>query len=217
MRDVRIWFEKRGETRYISHLDLNRFMLRALRRTRLPIWYTEGYNPHPYLSFALPLSLGFESVCESVDLRILDESCTNEQVLERFSAVMPRGIRVTAVTDPVMKQKEIAMADYLVSFPLREEDTDTVWNFVSGEHIPARKSTKKGEEKQINLKEHLHGVRLEREGENALLSLRLDAGCVVNINPMLLLDAIREQTGIDCSGASVLRKQMLNAEGKEFR
>ena len=105
MREVRIWFVKRGEARYISHLDLNRFMLRALRRTKLPIWYTEGYNPHPYLTFSLPLSLGFESVCESMDLRIMQDDCSNEEVFRRLSAAMPESLAILKVTDPLMKQK----------------------------------------------------------------------------------------------------------------
>ena len=57
MIDVRTVFEKKGRAKYISHLDLNRFMMRAFRRSGLPIWYTEGFNPHPYATFALALSL----------------------------------------------------------------------------------------------------------------------------------------------------------------
>ncbi|MBQ9964192.1 MAG: DUF2344 domain-containing protein, partial [Clostridia bacterium] len=57
---MRITFSKTGSARYISHLDLNRTMTRAVRRAGLPIWYTEGFNRHPYLTFAAPLSLGYE-------------------------------------------------------------------------------------------------------------------------------------------------------------
>ena len=58
MVDVRLWFQKCGDARYISHLDLSRCMQRALKRSGLPIWYTEGFNPHAYVTFALPLSMG---------------------------------------------------------------------------------------------------------------------------------------------------------------
>ena len=60
MRCVRVWFHKTGPIRYISHLDLMRTMTRAIRRSRIPLWYTEGFNPHPYMTFALPLSLGMQ-------------------------------------------------------------------------------------------------------------------------------------------------------------
>ena len=65
---VRVLFSKTGRARYISHLDLNRAMTRAMRRAEIPLWYTEGFNRHAYLTFAAPLSLGTESVCERMDL-----------------------------------------------------------------------------------------------------------------------------------------------------
>ena len=60
--------------RFISHLDMTRFMSRTIRRAELPVWYTEGFNPHLYMTFALPLSLGFESDYEVVDIRLLDDN-----------------------------------------------------------------------------------------------------------------------------------------------
>ena len=72
MIDVRTVFEKKGRAKYISHLDLNRFMMRAFRRSGLPIWYTEGFNPHPYATFALALSLGFESEYEIMDFSLTE-------------------------------------------------------------------------------------------------------------------------------------------------
>ena len=80
MREVRLRFSKTGRLKYISHLDINRAMSRALKRAGIPLWYTEGFNPHPYMSFSLPLSLGVESLCESVDLRIIGE-ITNKEIL----------------------------------------------------------------------------------------------------------------------------------------
>ena len=59
---VRLVFSKTGRARYISHLDLNRTMARVLRRAGIPLWYTEGFNKHPYITFAAPLSLGCESL-----------------------------------------------------------------------------------------------------------------------------------------------------------
>ena len=72
MREVRLRFSKTGRLKYISHLDINRAMSRAFKRAEIPLWYTEGFNPHPYMSFSLPLSLGVESLCESVDIRLID-------------------------------------------------------------------------------------------------------------------------------------------------
>ncbi len=61
MKNVRVFYSKKGRMKFISHLDMNRFMTRMILKSGLPVWYTEGFNPRPYLTFALPLSLGFES------------------------------------------------------------------------------------------------------------------------------------------------------------
>lgn len=96
--------------KYISHLDVMRCMSRAVRRARLPLWYTEGFNPHPYMMFALPLSLGFSSQCESMDIRIEGEM-TDADIAGRMRDVMPEGLRLLSVREPVMQPSEIAFAD----------------------------------------------------------------------------------------------------------
>ena len=83
MRAVRLNFSKTGRAIYISHLDINRMMTRAVRRAKLPMWYTEGFNPHPYLTFALPLSLGQSSDCEYMDIRI-EGDITDEEIMNSF-------------------------------------------------------------------------------------------------------------------------------------
>ena len=97
---------------YISHLDINRMMTRAVRRAHLPMWYTEGFNPHLYMTFALPLSLGTESNCESVDMRLIDE-ISLEEVKNRLNAVLPTGIEVTEVSEPLMKASLIKIKTLL--------------------------------------------------------------------------------------------------------
>ena len=87
MREVRLVFSKTDRCKYISHLDINRCMSRALSRAEIPLWFTEGFNPHPYMSFSLPLSLGVESLCESVDLRIVGE-ITNDEIKTRMNNML---------------------------------------------------------------------------------------------------------------------------------
>ncbi len=65
------FYKKVGDARYISHLDLSRFMQRSLKRTGLPLWHTEGFNPHPYVTFALPLSVGQSGQRETMDFRLV--------------------------------------------------------------------------------------------------------------------------------------------------
>ena len=88
MREVRLRFSKTGQAKYISHLDTNRVFSRAFARAKINLWYTQGFNPRPYMSFSLPLSLGVESYCENVDIRIIDD-LTDEEIKARVNDALP--------------------------------------------------------------------------------------------------------------------------------
>ena len=111
LKTVRICFEKTGTAKYISHLDLNRTMTRAVRRAHIPLWYTEGFNRHPYLTFAAPLSLGFESTSELMEIR-LEEDMPMDEVVDRLNAVMPTGLHVRECYEAQMKVGALAFASY---------------------------------------------------------------------------------------------------------
>ena len=82
MTTVRIFFEKCGEAAYISLLDLQRVFHRMLKMSSLPVYYTQGVNPHIYLSFSCPLSLGQESLCESCEVKTEQESIEPQRPCE---------------------------------------------------------------------------------------------------------------------------------------
>ena len=94
MIKVRAVFAKRGRAKYISHLDLNRCMQRVFKRSGIPIWYTEGFNPHIYITFALPLSLGYESGVEIMDFNITEgipfKDIRHARRTDRVGALYPR-------------------------------------------------------------------------------------------------------------------------------
>ena len=76
---VRIKFEKRGNLRFIGHLDLMRYFQKANRRAGLPIAYSEGFSPHQIMSFAAPLSMGVESTAEYADFKLTDNARQDTQ------------------------------------------------------------------------------------------------------------------------------------------
>ena len=121
MREVRLRFSKTGRLKYISHLDINRAMSRALKRAGIPLWYTEDFNPHPYMSFSLPLSLGVESLCESVDLRITGE-ITNKEIKDRLNSVLPEDLKIVDVYDDFRDNSEIVYSDYVYKFEFADND-----------------------------------------------------------------------------------------------
>ena len=107
----RLLFEKTGRAIYISHLDLMRVFQRAFKRAGLPLTHTQGYNPRPSVSIALPLSLGVESGCELLDFDLYGEKIPNEQILARLNAALVEGVRVLEVYDEALKVKHLALLE----------------------------------------------------------------------------------------------------------
>ena len=89
MKNVRIYFKKTDRMKFVSHLDMTRVMSRLIKKSGIPIWYTEGFNKHIYMNFALPLSLGFEGFGEIMDIRLVDDEYKNENVLNNLQKVCP--------------------------------------------------------------------------------------------------------------------------------
>ena len=83
MKNVRLFYSKTGRMKFVSHLDMTRFMSRLIAKSKIPVWYTEGFNQHIYMNFALPLSLGYEGLYEVMDFRLNDDSYPLEECLKK--------------------------------------------------------------------------------------------------------------------------------------
>ncbi len=213
--DVRLWFVKQGDLKYISHLDLQRFMQRALKRSGLPLWHTEGFNPHPYVTFALPLSLGQESRCEIVDFR-LTKPMSMHAVKSAMEKVMPADMRVLSVAAPVEKAKMIAFSDYTITFSGWGEKLSAVSDFLCNPSILVTKKTKKGGESTVDLASSMQNLSVATRDGDLIIFLRLPAGSTVNLNPSLLVGAIHKALGESPYGAKITRLAVLNAKGETF-
>ena len=205
--NTRVFFSKMNRAKYISHLDLNHTVLRAIRRSGLPVWQTEGYNPHTYVAFMLPLSLGQEGVREALDFRLTEE-VSFEEVAQRLNAALPPDIRVVEVSVPKAKNTDIASAEYRI-------ESDVEWEkfkqFTDRPEILTEKKTKKGVS-TIDLKSLIQ--RLELDG--GAIILRLPAGNEFNINPSLLFDAYAVATGAEIGYIRIVREHIYCADGREF-
>ena len=108
-------FEKTGNLKYISHLDLQRAFTRLLLRSGLPVVFSEGFNPHPKLTFAQPLSIFQESVCEIAEFR-LPEPTSESEVLEALRAVAPEELTFRKVEFSEKKLRPCVSARYELTF-----------------------------------------------------------------------------------------------------
>ena len=220
MRCVRIWFKKMGMSRYVSHLDLMRAMSRTLRRARVPLWYTEGYNPHPYMTFSLPLSLGMESLCESMDIRIEGES-TNQEIYEMLKGSMPPGIEIISVDEPQFDPKYIAFGEFDILFDCDKKADEVkalIEDMLSKDELIVQKLGKKGRHKvlkDINLIEFIKSYSVSVFGERVKVTITLPAGSTTNVNPSLLADEIQKRSG-DVS-YTIIRKKLMVEDMTTFR
>ena len=193
MRDVRLQFSKQGLLRFVSHLDLYRAVMRALRRTDIPFWYTEGFNPHPYVTFALPLPLGAESENDIMDIRVTD-SIKNAVIAEKLNVALPEGLKVTDCYNPEDKYKQISEAEYLFFF---ESDTDAVRLsevMDKGELLCEKRGKTHGRKtvKTVNLLEGNPAYSLSESDGQLVMKIPLTAGSEKNDNPVLLADALNK-------------------------
>ena len=172
-RTVRVRFRKAGSLAYISHLDLQRVMMRILVLAGIPTWYTQGFNPHAKVVFALPLPVGVESECELMDLRICrDVPC--EVLRDRLNSVLTDEMRVQEIYLPERKFQEIDSADYAFTFRGGNFSEDSAEDALRVLEDPDRTVLKKGKngDKEVNL--HLHVRRPNAEYRDGQLRLYLN-------------------------------------------
>ena len=221
MREVRLRFSKTGQAKYISHLDTNRVFSRALARAKINLWYTQGFNPRPYMSFSLPLSLGVESYCENVDLRILDD-LTDEEIKERMNNASPLGIRIVDVYEDFMDCHDIVYSDYVYKFEFKDNETalEKIIAVLESDEILAQKKAKQGKRrilKETDIKQFIVKYNASIRDNNIVLNIRLLAGPDKNLNPTLLFDTIIRLINMDYEWKSIGRISLLTKDFKEYK
>ena len=210
MSTVRIKFQKTGLSIFFSHLDLQKVMQRALKISGLPVWYSKGFNPHIYMTFTLPLSLGHESLCESFDFR-LEEEMTEQQILKAMEGTLPDGIILTAAGAPDYDASQIKYALYRIKmYGEKDRLMQCISHFEESDEIIVTKQSKK-KTTDINIKAEIKDLKVTEESDDSLTFTALfPAGTTYNLNPALLLEYFGEKFGVDANGCDVLRVNLMD-------
>ncbi|MEG0804296.1 MAG: TIGR03936 family radical SAM-associated protein [Pygmaiobacter sp.] len=213
---IRVGFTKQEEACYISHLDLQRVIQRALKKANIPTWYTQGFNPHVYLTFALPLSLGQSSTCETFDFR--SEALLNaDTIYYSLNEALPRGITVYDVHTAVMEPSEIRYARYLIRFEGASSEILAKLDAFKREEIATvYKKTKKGTQKAINLIEHLIKWNPVTSEEGVLLDTVLPAGGEFSLNPDLIAAYLVQQYQFNAQDIHICRTSVYTGNFENF-
>jgi radical SAM-linked protein len=215
MRSVRVWFQKIGAARYISHLDLSRCIARAAQRAKIPLWYTKGFNTHAYLTFALPLSLGFYGLRESFDFRIEGE-ISNEEIKERLKKALPRDLPILDVTEPVMKSSAITFASYEIKIDCDNPDelSEQFQNMMKKEHLVVPKHTKSGWI-DLDIRPEIQKFLIKKTETGILIDVLLPAGNQFNLNPSLILTCAEKEFSFS-KQAEIVRTELYDSSFKRF-
>lgn len=189
----RIMFEKMGNAVWISHLDLMRLFQRAFKRAGLPLKHTQGFNPKPSVSIALPLSVGVQSRCELLDFDLdTNEIISNQQIVERLNRALIDGVRVLECYDNGSKLKELSYLHCVLTLEYDNgvgDASDKIQKLLNSESVIVQKKTKNGIQDQdiipmirsIDVQENQVTVTV-----NAVISCQNPT-----LNPMQIVDAIR--------------------------
>lgn len=208
---VRIKFKKEGNLRFIGHLDVMRHFQKVMRRARIPIAFTAGYNPHMIMSFASPLGIGLTSQGEYFDIELAGHISSAEAV-RRMNAVTAEGMEVISFRQIAEEKKMTAMAitsaaDYLVDCKCHEIGAvftqERITGFLGQQEIVVTKQTKRSEQ-EADIRPLIYQMELTKEG----IYLQLAAGSAQNLKPELVMSALCRFAGIDEASMTWTRRRL---------
>lgn len=209
-------YSKLGEMAFISHLDLLRIFIRALRREDIRVNYSQGFHPHPKLSFSPALSLGVESICEYMDIDVAAD-ITERDLLLRLNSALPVGVEVLQV-DLIEKMGGIASlsthSKYQISFDKIDDALQKkIERLTMLDEIIIRKKNKKGKLLEVDVKDRIAEVRLSGDVVDVIL-LNSTNGA---LKPSEFIDILCNGLDKEYDVLSILKTELYYHDGKELK
>ena len=224
-RTVRLKFKKVGSLQYISHLDLQRTFMRVIVRSCIPAWYTKGFNPHAKLVFSTPLSVGAQSVCEYLDIRI-DREMSCDDIKDRLNAELTDEL---CIIDAYLSQtdfSQIGWASYDVEIFTKNADeamAEQVTQLLTTAPLVMTKRTKSGE-KDVDIIPMIKSASARYDQISGVIKLScvLSASSTEYLNPELFVTALKQSLGVLSGDPSeewytIMRTNLFTSELKEFK
>ena len=217
----RLLFEKTGNAVWMSHLDLMRLMQRAFKRAELNLKHTQGFNPRPSVSIALPMSVGLESVCELLDFDLEGQTVSCDEIRDRLNKALVDGVVVHDVYDDGAKIKCLAFLDCVLTLEydcgVPQGASERIRSLFSDGQVVVEKRGKNGPVEQ-DIAPMIRKFCVE-ETDGAALTIRARICCQnPTLNPMLIPAAIeRYLPEYKPSFVRCCRQEIYNTEEKIFR
>ena len=220
-RIIRFRMKKTGSLQYISHLDLVRTMHKVIVRAKLPLWYTEGFNPKPKMVFAAPLSIGTESVCEFMDVR-LNDYIAPEEAMKRLNSNLTDEMQVFECYYAESQFTDLKWLSYTITI-----NTDNAASLASAcseaLNAPSIEVKKKNSDKTFDIKPLIRQADVKSEGNSVIISAVLSADPSTFLNPEYVIKALRDKCEILSSdnllseSYSIMREEAYYDDMRVFR
>ena len=217
---LRLLFVKEGRAVYISHLDLLRTFQRVFLRQGMVLRHSQGFHPHPIISFALPLSVGQASECEILDFEV-NGDMDGAGLAEELNRFLPEGVRAVECYVPVRPVRELAALRCRVGLVYDdgapEGAAEKIRGLLLGESVVIQKRTKRKAMADIDIRPMLHSLEIKEEP--GLLRLEVVVAAQnPGLNPALLAAAVEVHLPeLRPDFVQVRRMEMLDGEGRIFR
>ncbi len=231
-----VCYSKEDASRFLSHLDVMRTFERALRRAELPLSYTQGFNPHPKLSFAAPLSVGVAGQCEYLELELFTD-LEPAVMLRDLAAVLPEGIGLQDIFCIQDNAPAIMSLIQQAAYQIELELTETLETakilaciegfleqkeiFVMRETKESRKSNKKvATQKAYNIRPGIIALSIAQvDAQNVSLYMVLKTGSEGNVKPGEVIEAMTKQSALSVTpyGISMTRTMVWGPDGQSIK
>ncbi|MGV8147090.1 MAG: TIGR03936 family radical SAM-associated protein [Alkaliphilus sp.] len=232
MLRIRCRFSKKGDMVFISHLDLVKFFGRAMRRADVPIAYSQGFNPHPIMSFATALGIGVASDAEYMDVQ-LEKEIVIELFMKSINEVLPKGLCILACKHIDKSEKSlmsiVARSVYAIELKLEERRNKEsiekeIDDFLKQDEIIYKKERKKKNKGkrykkiiEVDIKKSICSIELLSLAEDkVIMKMSLAAGSENNLKPQVVLEKLSEATDLSIveDTVRVVRLELLKKQGK---
>ena len=219
-----IKYTKESEIKFLSHLDLMRTIQRVIRRAKLPIEYSKGFNPHMSISIAQPLSVGVHSIGEYLDA-VFTEAVDEKEILKALNENTVGGVKFLSVTTVAIKEGQknqqamatIDAAKYIIKFKLEEESDLDMDSLMKLSQWTILKKSKSGE-KETDIKPLVKEIKYSIDDEILTIEGLLSCGSRENLSASLLSEFIKAHVnGIKKDAfVDIKRVEMYAFRGKEL-
>lgn len=196
MSNFIIKYSRDERVKYISHLDFIRTFHRAVRRAGLNMAFSEGFNPHPKMTIAMPLSVGVTSDCEYMKIGF-EDGYTEDEIMEKLNKSFPIGYKVLAVKEVFGKEidfSKINRAVYEVEIECNDTDLFDQDKFMKNDSLLVMKKSKSGV-KEADIRPHIYNFSATKIDKTKMKAIMcLGAGNDYNLKPDTVIDAMQKYT-----------------------